>query len=94
MALKTLTYEVFGRVQGVCFRHYTCSKAKELGLVGYVRNTSSGTVEGVAQGEESQIIKFSQWLKTEGSPSCRIERCNQQFQETDKYDYDTFQQRK
>ncbi|NXR05773.1 ACYP2 protein, partial [Semnornis frantzii] len=69
-ALKSVDYEVFGRVQaiyiyGVCadtdvpfcyFSHqYTEEEAKKLGLVGWVKNTSQGTVTGQVQGPEEKV---------------------------------------
>ncbi|XP_020912031.1 acylphosphatase-1-like [Exaiptasia diaphana] len=73
--LLSVDFEVFGRVQGVFFRKYTRLKAKELNLVGWVKNTKRNTVIGQMQGEPSGIDVMKEWLKTKGSPSSRIERC-------------------
>ncbi|XP_056669997.1 acylphosphatase-2 isoform X5 [Monodelphis domestica] len=53
--LKSVDYEVFGRVQGVCFRMYTEGEAKKTGVVGWVKNTSQGTVKGQVQGPEDKV---------------------------------------
>uniref|UniRef100_A0A8C5B702 Acylphosphatase n=1 Tax=Gadus morhua TaxID=8049 RepID=A0A8C5B702_GADMO len=53
--LLSVDYEVFGRVQGVFFRKFTQAEAKKLGLVGWVRNTEAGTVEGQLQGPGSKV---------------------------------------
>ncbi|XP_022280454.2 acylphosphatase-2 isoform X8 [Canis lupus familiaris] len=53
--LKSVDYEVFGRVQGVCFRMYTEDEAKKIGVVGWVKNTSKGTVTGQVQGPEEKV---------------------------------------
>uniref|UniRef100_A0A0E9T514 acylphosphatase n=1 Tax=Anguilla anguilla TaxID=7936 RepID=A0A0E9T514_ANGAN len=45
----------FGRVQGVFFRKYTQAEGKKLGLVGWVRNTEAGTVQGQLQGPGSKV---------------------------------------
>lgn len=37
--MKRVRFEVYGRVQGVFFRKYTCMKAEQLRLRGYVQNT-------------------------------------------------------
>uniref|UniRef100_A0A8C5V399 acylphosphatase n=1 Tax=Microcebus murinus TaxID=30608 RepID=A0A8C5V399_MICMU len=49
--LKSVDYEVFGRVQG----RYTEGEAKKIGVVGWVKNTSSGTVTGQVQGPEEKV---------------------------------------
>ncbi|KAH6601526.1 hypothetical protein BASA50_001564 [Batrachochytrium salamandrivorans] len=57
--LISASFEVFGRVQGVFFRKYTKEYADALGLVGWVRNTSTGTVVGTAQGPNESIDQLS-----------------------------------
>lgn len=44
-----------GRVQGVWFRAWTAEKATALGLSGWVRNCSNGTVEAVFSGPEDKV---------------------------------------
>ncbi|XP_038253681.1 acylphosphatase-2 isoform X2 [Dermochelys coriacea] len=53
--LKSVDYEVFGRVQGVCFRMYTEEEARKMGVVGWVKNTRQGTVTGQVQGPEDKV---------------------------------------
>jgi acylphosphatase len=48
-----LTAWVQGIVQGVGFRWWTRSKARELGLVGSVRNLDDGRVAVVAEGDRA-----------------------------------------
>uniref|UniRef100_A0A8C6A830 Acylphosphatase-2 n=1 Tax=Marmota marmota marmota TaxID=9994 RepID=A0A8C6A830_MARMA len=50
--LKSVDYEVFGRVQGSLM--YTEDEAKKIGVVGWVKNTSKGTVTGQVQGPEDK----------------------------------------
>ena len=57
---------VYGRVQGVGFRYTTQYEAKRLGLTGYAKNLDDGSVEVVACGEEGQVEKLMQWLKSGG----------------------------
>ncbi|CAH1791698.1 unnamed protein product, partial [Owenia fusiformis] len=71
----SVDYEVFGRVQGVFFRKYTQKAAKEYGLVGWVKNTTTGTVTGQVQGPRDKVILMKTWLKTKGSKRSRIDKC-------------------
>jgi acylphosphatase len=48
-----LTAWVSGRVQGVGMRWWIRSRALELGLAGWARNTEDGRVEVVAEGERA-----------------------------------------
>ncbi|NXY22018.1 ACYP2 protein, partial [Atrichornis clamosus] len=65
-ALKSVDYEVFGRVQGNGGlrgaaegegrrAEYTEEEARKLGVVGWVKNTSQGTVTGQVQGPEDKV---------------------------------------
>ncbi len=49
---------VSGLVQGVGFRYFVDRKARELGLVGIVRNLFSGEVEIDIEGDRSLIEEF------------------------------------
>lgn len=48
----------YGRVQDVGFRYYSTHKARQLGLVGWVKNLDDGSVEMEVQGKESDIDKL------------------------------------
>lgn len=52
---------ISGRVQGVFFRHNTMKRAMELGLTGWVRNRSDGTVETVFEGPLKQVREMIEW---------------------------------
>ncbi|XP_045225265.2 acylphosphatase-2 isoform X2 [Macaca fascicularis] len=89
--LKSVDYEVFGRVQGVCFRMYTEDEAKKIGVVGWVKNTSKGTVTGQVQGPEDKVNSMKSWLSKIGSPSSRIDRTNFSNEKTiSKLEYSNF----
>jgi acylphosphatase len=44
-----------GRVQGVFFRDATRREAERLGVAGWARNTSDGTVEAVFEGDHEAV---------------------------------------
>ncbi|KAM8852005.1 acylphosphatase-2 [Synchiropus picturatus] len=75
-SLVSVDFEVFGHVQGVCFRMYTEQEGRRLGLVGWVKNTSAGTVVGQLQGPGAVVEEMKVWLSREGSPSSRITRAS------------------
>ena len=90
--LKKIEFEVFGRVQGVFFRKHTQAKAKELGLVGWVRNHHSRkTVQGCAQGEMGSLEVLKEWLSKVGSPKSKISSCEfKNEEEITKLDFEQF----
>lgn len=59
--LQGVRIVVAGRVQGVAFRMSACSRARELGLTGWVRNLADGSVEAVAEGDSEQLGDFILW---------------------------------
>ncbi len=52
---------ISGRVQGVCFRMYTCDEAMRLGLAGWVRNLPDGRVEAVFEGDRHLVDQAVAW---------------------------------
>jgi len=49
---------ITGRVQGVGFRYFVLRNAKQLRLVGWVRNRTDGAVEIVAEGDKQDLEHF------------------------------------
>jgi acylphosphatase len=62
---------ISGRVQGVWFRASTRDKAQQLGLTGWVKNTSEGNVEAVFEGEEKLINEMLDWCH-HGPPLAQV----------------------
>jgi acylphosphatase len=63
---------VRGLVQGVAFRWTTKTRARELGVVGWVRNLPDGSVEVWAEGSASAVEDLVRWLER-GPPSAQVE---------------------
>jgi len=59
--MKAIQVNVSGRVQGVCFRAATRDEARRIGVAGWVRNLSDGTVEVLAQGPEDKVDRLLSW---------------------------------
>lgn len=62
VAIKTVRVRIFGRVQGVFFRHHTKLMAEGLGLSGWVRNCTDGSVEAVCSGSAERVDQMIDWL--------------------------------
>lgn len=77
---------ISGRVQGVWFRANTKQKAEQLGLTGWIRNTSDGRVEAVFEGEEKIVKEMIQWCR-KGPSLAKVENVEVKNQNlTDNYD--------
>jgi acylphosphatase len=63
---------VSGRVQGVSYRAATAEKARQLGLVGWVRNLRDGSVELEAEGPADVVAALVTWCH-HGPPSARVD---------------------
>ena len=71
--MERVNIRVTGDVQGVFYRFFTKKKAKLLGLAGWCRNESDGSVAIVAEGEEAKIKELIEWCHV-GSPLSRVEK--------------------
>ncbi|GJE94672.1 acylphosphatase [Phanerochaete sordida] len=73
MALKSIEFSVHGVVQGVGFRYFVKGIARSEGLVGWVKNSPDGHVEGMAQGDAAAIEKMKKELAL-GPPHARVSK--------------------
>ncbi len=48
---------VYGDLDGIDFRHEIADKAKEQGVVGWVRNLPDGRVEAVLEGPRDEVYR-------------------------------------
>ncbi len=65
-------FVVRGRVQGVGFRWFVEREAHILGIAGWVRNNSDGSVEVLAQGTRNQLSGLRSHLR-EGPRAARVD---------------------
>jgi len=70
--LPALHFKITGQVQGVGFRYSMCKEARRLGLAGWVRNSSDGSVEAVAVGDEAALQRLAQWTRR-GPPGASVD---------------------
>jgi len=62
---------VTGRVQGVFFRAWAAEQAGALGVAGWIRNASDGSVEAHLEGEEAAVQQLVALLHR-GPPSAQV----------------------
>ncbi|MBY8982017.1 MAG: acylphosphatase [Candidatus Lokiarchaeota archaeon] len=76
--MKRIIIDVFGRVQGVFFRYNTQKVAEKLGLKGYVKNISDGSVHIEAEGPENKLEELLNFAKT-GPKYARVDRVEYKY---------------
>ncbi len=70
---KSIRLMLAGRVQGVGFRYFVLTIAREMKIRGWIRNRSDGRVEIVAEGPEERLHQFVDKVKG-GTPFSRIHK--------------------
>lgn len=70
---RRVRFRVSGRVQGVAYRASAVDAAQAARVVGWVRNLTGGDVEGIVQGEASDVDGFLAWA-ARGPAGARVER--------------------
>ena len=84
---NTMTQEIrirvniTGRVQGVFFRAKTKQEADRIGIKGWVKNLSDGSVEAVFEGEPIKIAQMTEWCK-KGPPFSRVDHVHTETETT------------
>ena len=67
----TRRLRIHGEVQGVFYRAWSAETARDLGLRGWVRNRTDGTVEILVHGESETVAQFIDRCR-EGPPAARV----------------------
>lgn len=71
--IKHLNIKIFGRVQGIFYRVTAKEEAEKLGINGFARNESDGSVYIEAEGEKENLDKFISWCH-KGPALAKIEK--------------------
>jgi acylphosphatase len=56
--VSVIFIRVHGQVQGVGYRYFVAKTAKRLGVTGWVKNNDDGSVEIVADSDDTTLEKF------------------------------------
>lgn len=86
---KRLHMKIYGAVQGVGFRYSAVRKARELGLVGWVRNCDDGCVEMEVEGETSALEEYRKWCR-KGPSWAKVRKVQEEWKAAEG-NYSTFE---
>jgi len=73
---------IYGIVQGVGYRYSTYRKALQLGITGWVRNKSDGSVEAVFEGSHEKLEEMLSWCR-KGPSGAYVSEIDVQWEEGD-----------
>lgn len=79
--MRVLKAKVSGKVQGVWFRKYTLDSARDLAIVGMVKNLVDGTVLVNASGKDENLREFKRFLEN-GSPNSRVDKIDYSWEDS------------
>ena len=87
--MRVLKAKVSGKVQGVWFRKYALDSARDIGVVGMVKNLVDGTVLVNVSGDDENLRKFKELLEN-GSPNSRVDKIDYSWEDSS-VEYLTFE---
>ena len=87
--MRVLKAKVSGKVQGVWFRKYALDGARDIGVVGMVKNLVDGTVLVNVSGDDENLRKFKELLEN-GSPNSRVDKIDYSWEDSS-VEYSTFE---
>lgn len=61
--IRSIKVNIYGKVQGVGFRYSAMQKANEIGITGFVKNRTDGSVFMEIEAEPELIDEFILWCK-------------------------------
>lgn len=81
--IRQVHLNITGFVQGVFFRSSAQNAARKLQLVGFVQNLADGSVELVAEGEETLLNRLIDWSR-KGPPGARVDNVSISWKDVEK----------
>ena len=87
--MRVLKAKVYGKVQGVWFRKYTLDSARDIGVVGMVKNLVDGTVLVNASDKNENLREFKELLEN-GSTNSRVDKIDYSWEDLS-IEYSTFE---
>ena len=85
---ERLSARITGRVQGVGFRNFTRTRARQLGISGWVRNEQDGSVRLEAEGPRGALEDLLDAVH-DGPRMARVENVNADWDDATA-EFDTF----
>ncbi len=70
--MQGIQFIISGRVQGVGFRQFTLTRARQIGVSGFVQNRPDGSVECTAAGTPEQLAALEAAIRR-GPPGSQVD---------------------
>ena len=80
---------IHGYVQGIFYRASTRETALSLGLSGWVRNMTDGSVEALFEGPVENLHNAIEWCR-QGPPGAKVSKIDEKWSDS-KAEFDSFE---